>query len=176
MKILIGTKNESKIEGARKAFLKFFDDVSVEGIGVSSLVSSEPVNEEILSGARNRINNLKNYARDNNVEADFFVATEGGLSNSFGKWINVNLAAIESLDGTFSMGISPAYQVPDRYIDEIKKCEMGKFYKTIFSEDEYKDVELDSILTNGKYTRESLVESAFIMALTSHIHKDKWTD
>ena len=39
MKVLIGTKNSGKIEGARQAFEKYFDNVEIRGI---------PVNEEIL--------------------------------------------------------------------------------------------------------------------------------
>ncbi len=176
MKILIGTKNKSKIEGAKAAFEKYFENVEVEGVKVSSDVSDEPKNEEILEGAKNRIKNIKLYAKENNIEADFYIATEGGLANGFGKWINVNLAAIESSKGTFSMGISPAYQVPDRYISKIEESEMGLFYKTVFYEDEYKDEELDSILTHGEYTRKSLVESAFIMALAGQINGEKWKE
>ena len=60
MKILIGTKNLGKIEGARLAFEKFFNDVEIEGIPVESNVSGQPVNEEILQGAKNRVSNVKN--------------------------------------------------------------------------------------------------------------------
>ena len=30
MKVLIGTKNPGKIEGAKKALLKYFDDIEIE--------------------------------------------------------------------------------------------------------------------------------------------------
>lgn len=36
MKILMGTKNPGKIEGAKQAFEKYFDNVEIEGISVSS--------------------------------------------------------------------------------------------------------------------------------------------
>ncbi len=174
MKILIGTKNKSKIQGARLAFEKYYDNIEIDGIAVPSNVSDEPINGEILQGAKNRIEGIKKYAKENNINADFYIAVEGGLSNSFGNWINVNLAAIENKFGNFSIGTSSAYQVPDRYIEEIRKSEVGKFYKTIFTEKEYEGIELDSILTHGEYTRESLVESAFIMALASQINGKKW--
>lgn len=38
MKILMGTKNPGKIEGARQAFEKYFDSVEIEGISVESEV------------------------------------------------------------------------------------------------------------------------------------------
>ena len=59
MKILIGTKNKGKIEGAKRAFEKYFKDVTIEGISVESEVADQPVNDEILQGARNRVKNLK---------------------------------------------------------------------------------------------------------------------
>lgn len=38
MKILIGTKNSGKIEGAKQAFEKYFNNVEIEGIPVKSNV------------------------------------------------------------------------------------------------------------------------------------------
>ncbi len=46
MKILIGTKNPGKIEGAKKAFEKYFESVIIEGVAVESEVPLQPVNEE----------------------------------------------------------------------------------------------------------------------------------
>ena len=71
MKVLIGTKNPGKIEAAKRAFMKYFDDVEVEGIKVSSDVPDEPLNEDILKGAKNRVKNLKEYANENGIEADY---------------------------------------------------------------------------------------------------------
>ena len=47
MKILMGTKNPGKIEGAKQAFEKYFDNVEIEGISVDSEVGDQPFNEEI---------------------------------------------------------------------------------------------------------------------------------
>ena len=74
MKVLIGTANPGKIEGARQAFEKFYEDVEIEGIKVSSDVPDEPVNEQILQGAKNRVENLIKYDKENNVNADFYIA------------------------------------------------------------------------------------------------------
>ena len=82
MKILMGTKNPGKIEGARQAFEKYFDNVEIEGISVESEVGNQPVDEEILQGAKNRVKNLKKYAIKNNIQADFYVASEAGITNS----------------------------------------------------------------------------------------------
>ena len=59
MKILMGTKNPGKIQGAKEAFEKYFDNVEVEGIAVDSEVGDQPFDEEILQGVKNRVKNLK---------------------------------------------------------------------------------------------------------------------
>ena len=73
MKILIGTNNPGKVEGAKQAFEKFYENVHVDGVFVTSGVSEEPVNDEIYQGAKNRVDNLIKYAKENNVNADFFI-------------------------------------------------------------------------------------------------------
>ena len=59
MKVLIATKNKGKVEGAKRAFDKFFDDVEVIGISAESNVPEQPVNAETWQGAKNRVKNLK---------------------------------------------------------------------------------------------------------------------
>ena len=51
------TKNPGKIEGAKKAFEKYFESVIIEGVAVESEVPPQPVNEETFFGAKNRIKN-----------------------------------------------------------------------------------------------------------------------
>ena len=51
MKVLIGTTNPGKIQGAKEALDVFFKDAEIEGIKVPSNVSDQPVNEETLQGA-----------------------------------------------------------------------------------------------------------------------------
>lgn len=79
MKILMGTKNPGKIEGAKQAFEKYFDNVEIEGISVDSEVGDQPFNEEILQGAKNRVKNLKKYAKENKLDIDFYVSSEQEL-------------------------------------------------------------------------------------------------
>ncbi len=65
MKVLVATKNQGKIEGAKRALENYFDNVEIQGIPVESNVSEQPVNDEIYSGAKNRVKNLKMYAKEN---------------------------------------------------------------------------------------------------------------
>lgn len=175
MKILMGTKNPGKIQGAKEAFEKYFENVEVEGFGVSSDVGDQPVNREILQGARNRVKNLKKYAKENGMEADFYVASEAGITDSLGEWIDINCAVVESKEGFDSVGISQGFPIPDRYIDEIKSTELGKVMDRLFNGKELgKGKGGISFLTKDEVSRIELTRNAFVMALIKHINGELW--
>ena len=175
MKILMGTKNPGKIEGARQAFEKYFDNIDIEGIAVESNVGAQPVNEEILQGAKNRIKNLKKYANTNNIKADFYIASEAGITNLLGEWIDINAVIIEDSKGFQSIGTSQGFPIPDKYIEEIKQTELGKVMDRLFSGKELgKGKGGISFLTKDEITRIDLTRNAFVMALTKHINGDVW--
>lgn len=176
MKILMGTKNPGKIEGAKIAFEKYFENVQIEGIAVESNVSNQPINEEILQGAKNRIKNLKAYAKENNIEADYYIASEAGITNSLSdEWIDINAAVIESKEGLQSVGTSQGFQIPEKYIEEIKETELGMIMDKIFKGNELgKGKGGIHMLTRDEVTRIDLTRDAFIMALIPQINGEIW--
>jgi len=175
MKILMGTKNPGKIEGAKQAFEKYFENVEIEGISVDSNVSNQPINEEMVLGARNRIKNLKEYANKNNIKADFYISSEAGITDYLGEWIDINLVIIEDINGTQSIGTSQGFPVPAKYMDEIKSSELGKVMDKIFGGSGLsKGKGGISILTKGEVSRIDLTRNAFIMALTKYINGEVW--
>ena len=175
MKILIGTKNPGKIEGARQAFEKYFENVEIEGIPVASEVADQPVNEEIFQGAKNRVKNLKIYAKQNNLEADFFVASEAGITNLLGEWIDINAVVVEDSKGFQSVGTSQGFQIPERYVQEICETELGKVMDKIFEKEKLGQGKGGiSLLTKDEVSRIDLTKGAFIMALISHINGEVW--
>lgn len=175
MKILMGTKNPGKIEGARQAFEKYFDNVMIEGIAVSSDVSDQPVNEEIFQGAKNRVKNLKKYAKENNIEADFYIASEAGITDLLGNWIDINAAVVEDKEGFQTVGTSQGFEIPEKYIDEIKATELGKVMDKVFNGHELaKGKGGISFLTKDVISRIDLTRNAFVMALISHINGEVW--
>lgn len=176
MKVLIGTKNPGKIEGAKEALKNYFDDFEIEGIPVSSDVSEEPVNNEIYEGARNRVNNLIEYAKKNDIEAQYFLGVESGITNLLGKWIIINVAVIKDKNGYESWGTSSAFPVPNKYVDEIISTDLGKVMDRIFEQNDLRSsIGGISFVTNGVISRVDLTREAFIMALTQHIN-DVWSD
>ena len=177
MKVLIGTNNKGKVEGAKQAFEKFYNNVEVIGIPISSDVSDEPVNDEIYIGASNRVNNLVKYAEENNIEADFFIGVESGITNKLGKWCIIPIAVIKDKNGFESFGTGSAFPVPDKYVEEIIKTDLGKVMDKIFKGNGFKN-EKGGIahLTNDVITRYDLTREAFIMALTQFINGEIWRD
>ena len=175
MKILMGTKNPGKIQGVKEAFEKYFDNVKIQGIAVESEVGDQPFNQEIVKGAKNRVKNLKKYAKENQLEPDFYISSEAGITNSLGEWIDINCAVIEDSKGFQSVGTSQGFPIPEKYIEEIKETELGKVMDKIFNGKELsKGKGGISYLTKDEVSRIDLTKSAFIMALTKHINGDIW--
>ncbi|MCI8641530.1 MAG: inosine/xanthosine triphosphatase [Clostridia bacterium] len=175
MKILMGTKNPGKIEGAKQAFEKYFDNVEIEGIKVESEVPNQPFDKEILTGAKNRVKNLREYTKKNNIKVDYFIASEAGITDLLGEWVDINVAVVESSDGLKSVGISQGFPIPNKYIDEIKETELGILMDKLFNKNELnKGKGGISILTKDEISRIDLTRNAFIMALTKHINGEIW--
>lgn len=177
MKILIATKNASKLQGAREAFATYFGNFEIEGIPVESNVPEEPINEEIMQGAENRVKNLVKYAKANNIEADYFLSVESGLTKQLGRWLNISIAIVRDKYGYESVGTSPAYPVPEKYVDEIIKTDLEKLFTKIFNQDEINTNKGGvRLLTHGQMTRADLIMEAFLMALTQVVNGSVWRD
>ena len=175
MKILMGTKNPGKIEGARQAFEKYFENVEIEGIPVESEVSAQPVNEEIFQGAKHRVKNLKEYAKQNDLKPDFYIASEAGITNLLGEWIDINAVVVEDDKGFQSVGTSQGFPIPEKYVEEIRETELGKLMDKIFKKEQLGQGKGGiNFLTKGEVTRIQLTRDAFIMALISHINGEVW--
>ncbi len=176
MKVLIATKNQAKIEGARRALEKYFDNVIVEGIPAASEVGEQPVNDEIYNGAKNRVKNLKKYCKENSITADLFLSIESGINNLLGRWMITNIAIIEDNEEFESYGSSPSFPVPERFVEDIINTDLNQVMDKIFEKDKERHNKGGGIqlLTKNKVTRIDLTELAFIMALTKYINREKW--
>ena len=176
MKILVGSKNPVKVEGAKNAFELYFQNVEVEGVSVSSGVPEQPVNEEIYLGAKNRALNLMEYAKNNNIEADYFAAVESGMTNMYGKYLITNIAVIIDKNGYESFGTSEGFPVPNKYIEEIKEKTLSSVMTKLSNVDEIGKKYGGVYFLTKKTTRADLSRNAFIMALTQFVNGDIWHD
>lgn len=176
MKVLIATKNQGKIEGAKIALLEYFEEVEIEGIPVETDVSGQPVNEEIYQGAKNRIKNLKKYANEHAIKADLYISIESGIHNLLGRWMITNIAVIEDNNNFEGYGTSSSFPVPEKFVKQIIETDLSQVMNQIFSKDDDRHNKGGGIqlLTKGKISRIDLTKQAFIMALTKYINGDIW--
>ena len=176
MKAIIGTMNPGKIEGAKKALEAFYDDVEVLGYKAESEVGDQPVSEETLQGARNRALNTMKYAKDNKVDADYFMGIESGIIELYGTWYIANAAVVIDKDGYESIGYGPIFPVPNKYVDEIIRSDFGHVMEQIFNESNLgQGVGGVDGLTNHSISRIDITKESFIMALTQHTN-EFWND
>lgn len=176
MKVLVGSKNPVKIDGAKQAFELYFKDVNVEGISVSSGVADQPVNEEIYQGAKNRALNLLSYSKEKSVDADYFVAVESGMTNFYGKWVINNVAVIIDKNGYESVGLSEGFPIPEKYVDEIKEKSLGYVMEKLSNVNDIAKKYGGVYFLTKKITRTDLSRNAFIMALTQFVNGEIWHD
>ena len=176
MKILIATKNPGKIEGAKKALQHYFKNIEIKGIPVESDVPDQPVNKEIYEGAKNRVKNLKKYAKENNIKADLFLGIESGINDLLGRWMITNIAVIEDNEDFESYGTSPSFPVPDNLVQKVLDTNLSEAMNSRLGEDKERHNHSGGIqlLTHNEISRIDLTEYAFIMALTKYINGENW--
>lgn len=176
MKVLIATKNPGKIEGARKALMRYFDDVDLQGISVESNVPDQPLNDDVYIGAGNRITNLKKYAKENGIEADLYLSIESGINNFFGSWMITSVAMVEDNKENKGQGTGPSFPLPEKYVQNVIDKGLGQVMSKILEKDENLHNRGGGIqlLTHDAISRIDVNEIAFIMALTKFVNGDVW--
>jgi inosine/xanthosine triphosphatase len=176
MKVLIGTKNPGKIEGAKRALENYYKDVEIVGVKAESNVSEQPVGLETYMGALNRTNNLIKYAKENNIDADLFMSVESGLTKELGFWAITNIAVIKNNKGELGVGSSASFPVPKKYVESIKAETLGTVMDSIFNESDLRSSTGGiGLLTKEVLTRIDLTKEAFVMALTPFLNEN-WKD
>lgn len=177
MKILIGTKNPGKIKGAKAALDQFFENYQIQSINAPSNVSEQPVDGDTYIGAHNRVKNLMEFAKENNIDADMFMAIESGLVNLYGNWFITNFAVICDKNGYESVGTSASFPVPQKFVKSIKEYTLGTVMDEVFHEQDLRSSTGGiGLLTKEHMTRIDLNTQAFTMALTQFVNGKVWTD
>ena len=171
IKILIGTKNKGKIEGAKLAFERYFSDFEIISENIPSNVNDQPLNEEIISGARNRIKGLKDLKMK---DIDFYISSEAGLINIGKTWININIGVIEDLNGYESVGTSQGFMIPDNKVEKVKQKSLGVVMDEIFNAEGLSKLKGGiNLLTMGEVSRIQLVRDSFILALVPFLKQNE---
>ena len=122
MKILLGSTNVSKQRSISIAMNELgFDDISVIPVNVNSLVSSKPINDETLIGAKNRNHSLYNYCIENDISFDLLISIEGGYEQIDDTYFIVTHASILDSNGNEFIGKSSGLQITEICLIMLKR-------------------------------------------------------
>jgi len=171
MRVVVGSLNPTKIEGVRRAFNQFFDDVIVKGVEVNSGVGNQPFNNDVVKGAINRaINSFQ--------DCDFSVGIEAGLfslKKTLTGYIDFQVAAIYN-GKRITIGFGPGFEYPPVVVDEVLKGkEVGEIMDEITGiKNLGEKTGAIHFLTKGVIPRSELARIAVTMALIPWINEEMY--
>ncbi|MEL7497120.1 MAG: inosine/xanthosine triphosphatase [Planctomycetota bacterium] len=163
--IAVGSKNPVKINAALNGFRLAFPllEFQSEGFDVESGVSDQPMSsEETLTGARNRVSQLKTVAQT----SDYWVGIEGGIEIIGGSWFASAWIVIDgkSKTGRAKSGLFPLPPEVQRLVEG--GLELGHANDLVFDQLNSKQTGgAVGSLTNGRISRRELYEHAMTLAL-----------
>jgi len=165
----VGTDNPVKVRAVRRVLDDLFDRVRVRGVGVSTGVPEQPIDQQAAVGAMNR-------ARTAIRDADFGVGIEAGLvwDASAGDYLDVQYCAIVDRSGRVTLGHGPGFEYPSAVIERVKA---GKTVSEAMA-DLTGVQEIGSkfgaigYLTERRMDRDTLTEAAVLMAMVPRIRRD----
>jgi inosine/xanthosine triphosphatase len=174
MKVLVGSENPVKIEAAKEVFSKHFGQISVTGVKVSSEVSTQPVDEEIFEGAKNRALELKKLKEEQNLQVDFFVGIEGGVKKLYSKWFALGVGCVIDNQKRIGYGVSPCFELPGGIVSKLLSgSELGEVMEDISGKDNIRQREgAIGFLSKGMMDRKALYVDSLIAALVPFLNKE----
>jgi len=172
VKIIVASKNPVKIGAAREAFSAVFPGRSIDicGIEVESGVGDQPESDtKTREGARARV--LK--ARDAEPGADFWVGLEGGVEVFDGQLMAFAWMAVKCRQSDISEARSATLPLPPAVKELVDAgMELGEANDRVFSTVNSKQGGgAYGLLTDGRYTRESIYSQTLIIALTPYVNR-----
>jgi inosine/xanthosine triphosphatase len=171
VKVIVASRNPVKISAASEAFSAVFPGarVRVRGIEVDSGVGDQPDSDaKTREGARARASR----AQDASPGADFWVGLEGGVEVLDGQLMTFAWMAIKGRIGDMSEARSPTLPLPPAVRELVDAgMELGEANDRVFSTVNSKQGGgAYGLLTNGRYTRESIYAQTLIIALTPFVN------
>lgn len=171
MIIAAGTKNPAKLEGIKRAFSQYFEDIELRPVDSSSVARPQPVGlEQMVEGAIARAKFAISRAG-----GDFGVGVEAGIFMIGDDYFDHQQAAVTDSKGRISLGHSAGYPLPraamERMIKEGKELE--QFAEALSGVGQIGDKGgLVDYLTKGKMTRADLTQQCVTTALVPWLHPD----
>lgn len=181
MRIIVGSKNPVKVGAVEVAFARYFADIEIIGITVSSGVSSQPMSEkETMDGARQRA-----YAAlEADPTAQYGVGLEGGVTelsptspnwtgmhSSKGKMFECAWACVVKRGGEEGLGGGLYFELPEKIAEKIRKGgELGPIMDEMSGvNDVKKKMGAIGMFTKGQLDRKSAYVHIVLSALIKFV-------
>ena len=171
MQVVVASRNPVKVGAAREAFESLFPGAEIEiaSVDIDSGVSDQPESDdETRQGARNRARRASDAAPG----ADFWVGLEGGVEVVDDQLLAFAWMAIKGRDGNISEARSATLPLPPAVRDFMDQgMELGEANDRVFATVNSKQGGgAYGLLTEGRYTRESIYAQTLIIALTPYVN------
>ena len=169
VKIMVGSKNPTKVQAVREAFAHYFKDIEVQGIDVASGVAAQPFGEDIFKGAENRARPVQALANSD----VYCVGIEAGITQQHSHWFNFNCVCILHQD-KIGFGTSSYFELPSSIIPQLQEGkELGHLFDSIAGVENIKHKGgAIGYLTKSIIDRKQLQVPAIIMALVPLLNKE----
>lgn len=171
MRIVVASKNPVKLRATREAFAAIFPDhaLDVTGIEVDSGAGEQPDSDaRTRRGARTRAQR----AQDAEPDADFWIGLEGGVDVVDNQLMAFAWMAVKGRRGDVSEARSATLPLPPAIKELVDGgMELGQANDSVFSTVNSKQGGgAYGLLTDGRYTRESIYAQTLIIALTPFVN------
>lgn len=134
IRVGIATTSTDKIEGIKRAFEKIFPNSKIQVFPrkTESGVADQPFGKETSKGAKNRVENLMETLKNDNVTVDYYVSCEAGIDNESipGEFFSEQVVFIcnkATRKGFF--GKSSSWSIPKEDIQEIQEADLDMYLR-----------------------------------------------
>ena len=170
MIVAVGSKNPAKLEGVRRAFSGYFQELEFRPVDSASIARAQPLGlDQMIDGAISRAKFALAKA-----EADYGVGVEAGIFRAGSVYFDHQQAAITDASGKVSLGHSAGYMLPkgavERMIGEGKELEqLAEGLTGVLGVGDKGG--LVHYLTRGRMSRADLTEQCVMTALAPWLHR-----
>ncbi|MEM0120821.1 MAG: inosine/xanthosine triphosphatase [Thermoprotei archaeon] len=177
LKVVVGSSNPVKLEGVRRVFTRFYENVEIRSAPYSGAPRQPVGARQTLEGAYLRAK----HSLEAFPESDYGVGVEAGLvsiPNIQGNGtthLNTQLAVVINREGRIGVGSSAGFTLPPQVLKDI--LTLGKELDESFSErygyrDLGRTVGVVHTLTKGVIDRFKLVEESVGLALIPFLNPE----
>ena len=164
IKVILVTKNPTKIEGATISLSQLFKNYQLSTVAAADDFHPQPMNHETFIGARKRVDGIKE-------DYDYAIGVEAGIVSFGGTYYDVHIAAVKDSLGFTNYGMSSGLPMNASMMDGMKSgMELEEVTNELIGVNDSGDNKgAIYYFSRGLKERKHLVEESIISAFTQRI-------